>query len=43
VIEGPAVIQQFESTVVIPPGRSLTVDRHGILMAAIDDAGGRPA
>jgi len=32
-VEGPAIVQQFESTTVIPPGGRATVDPHGILMA----------
>ncbi len=32
-IEGPAVIQQFESTVIVPPDRSVRLDDHGILIA----------
>jgi N-methylhydantoinase A/oxoprolinase/acetone carboxylase beta subunit len=38
VIEGPAIIQQFESTTVVPPDRSIEVDAHGILIADLTAA-----
>jgi 5-oxoprolinase (ATP-hydrolysing) len=36
-VEGPAVIQQFESTVVVPPGGSLVVNSHGVLVADLNE------
>jgi N-methylhydantoinase A len=32
-VEGPAVVQQFDSTVVVPPAWSATVDPDGNLLA----------
>jgi N-methylhydantoinase A/oxoprolinase/acetone carboxylase beta subunit len=36
-VTGPAVIQQFESTVVVPPGRSLVVNSHGVLVGDLTE------
>ena len=43
IIEGPAVIRQFETTTVIPPGCTATVDRYGSLLAEVATATTRPA
>jgi N-methylhydantoinase A len=34
-IEGPAVIEEMESTVLIPPGWSMTVDKYGNLLGEV--------
>lgn len=34
-LEGPAVVAEFTSTTVIPPGASLVVDRHGNLVVEV--------
>jgi len=40
-IQGPALIGEYTSTTVLPPGCSLKVDRRGNLLIAVDDRGGR--
>lgn len=40
VIAGPAVIQQFESTTIVPPDRSVEVNPYGILIADLTDQAG---
>ncbi len=37
VIEGPAIITQFDSTTVVPPGFTATVDRYGNLLVTYSD------
>ena len=37
-IAGPAVIEQMDSTTVLPPGAMLTADRHGNLIISIAGA-----
>ena len=39
-VTGPAVIQQFESTAVIPPDRSMVVDSHGVLIVDLTETSG---
>jgi N-methylhydantoinase A len=41
-IEGPALIEEAESTAVIGPGASVTVDEHGNLLMTLYDQGGKP-
>lgn len=38
---GPAIVQQFESTVVVPPDNRARVDSHGLLIAETTQAGER--
>jgi N-methylhydantoinase A/oxoprolinase/acetone carboxylase beta subunit len=38
-LDGPAIVEQMYTTTVVPPGASLSVDRHGSLL--IEVAAGR--
>ena len=37
-IEGPAIVEQYDSTTVIPPGLAAHVDRFGNIVIQIGDA-----
>ncbi|QEC46135.1 hydantoinase/oxoprolinase family protein [Baekduia soli] len=39
-VAGPAVIQQFESTTIVPPGQTVQVNPYGILTADLTPAAG---
>jgi N-methylhydantoinase A/oxoprolinase/acetone carboxylase beta subunit len=41
-LEGPAIVHQYDSTTVIPPGLSAQVDRFGNIVIAIAAEDGRP-
>ena len=38
-LEGPAIVEQYDTTVFIPPGFAVTVDRFGNLVGEMRDAG----
>ena len=38
-VPGPAIVEQMDSTTVLPPASSLEVDRYGNFIIAIEDAG----
>ena len=35
--QGPAIIEQMDTTTVVPPGASVKVDRFGSLLIAVED------
>ena len=39
-IEGPAVINQYDSTTVVPPGFTAEIDRFGNIVIRVDAAAG---
>jgi N-methylhydantoinase A len=39
VVTGPAIIEQMDTTTVVPPGETATVDKHGNLIVEISAAG----
>ena len=42
-LEGPAIVNQYDSTTVIPPGRPAHVDRFGNIVIATGDTAAREA
>ena len=39
-LEGPAIVNQYDSTTVIPPGASAQIDRFGHIVIDTDSSGG---
>jgi N-methylhydantoinase A/oxoprolinase/acetone carboxylase beta subunit len=42
-LEGPAIVNQYDSTTVIPPGTSASIDRFGNIVIDTGSSAGAPA